>query len=168
MTRLPSICANRATALQEPGKPSRSVKHWWQPKFSTLAAGEPRGGYEFDTGPHNVFVVSAIRHQSKYEPRYDEDGAIGAKWMVGQTIVDEVLQQLYFGHNTFKTTGRETFSNNTGEQICDRNIGKGALPEECLAAITRKGTGIAVRTMYAPTLFHTAGLVTEKRTGSLR
>lgn len=62
---------------------------------------------------------------------------MGAAGKVNQSIVDEVLAGPYFVHDIPKTTGRETFGDSMGEEICDRMIAGGASPEDCVATITR-------------------------------
>lgn len=62
---------------------------------------------------------------------------MGASGTVDQTIVDEFLRGPYFVHDIPKTTGRETFGDTMGEDICQRMIAKGAAPEDCVATITR-------------------------------
>lgn len=62
---------------------------------------------------------------------------MGALRNVDQTVVDEILAGPYFAHDIPKTTGRETFGDSMDEDICDRMIGKGATPEDCVATITR-------------------------------
>lgn len=62
---------------------------------------------------------------------------MGAAGKVDQFMVDEVLAGPYFTHDIPKTTGRETFGDRMGENICDRMLAKGATPEDCIATITR-------------------------------
>jgi 1,6-anhydro-N-acetylmuramate kinase len=56
---------------------------------------------------------------------------------VNQTVVDEILAAPYFKHDIPKTTGRETFGDNTSQEICERMLAEGATPEDCVATITR-------------------------------
>ena len=56
---------------------------------------------------------------------------------VDQGVVDEVLQQSHFVHDIPKTTGRETFSDRTAEDICEKILSKRATPKDCVTTIVR-------------------------------
>jgi 1,6-anhydro-N-acetylmuramate kinase len=94
--------------------------------FSILPKGDVQGCYDFDTGPRDVYIDTAVRYFTNGEKEYDNDGAMGAKGKVNQGIVDEVLAGPYFKHDIPKTTGRETCGDRMAEDVYDKmTAGKG-------------------------------------------
>lgn len=105
--------------------------------ITMLPRGDVHSGYDFDTGPGNVFIDASVRYFTDGKLQFDEDGKMGATGKVDQSIVNEILAGPYFVHDIPKTTGRETFGDRIAEDICDRMIKNGATKEDCIATITR-------------------------------
>lgn len=126
-----SLCATHATknrAVQNIGGIAN---------ITMLPRGDVHNGYDFDTGPGNVFIDAAVRHFTDGKLQYDKDGKMGASGKVNQSVVDEILAGPYFVHDIPKTTGRETFGDRMAEDICDKMLASGATREDCIATITR-------------------------------
>ena len=71
------------------------------------AAATPNQVIAFDTGPANM-VIDACMEQL-FDKRYDRSGAIAAKGMVLDKVVNQVLRDSFFRRKPPKTAGREQF-----------------------------------------------------------
>lgn len=63
----------------------------------------------FDTGPGNVLIDAAVERLSEGKLRYDEGGALAAKYPVSEELLDILLDDPYLRQKPPKTTGREKY-----------------------------------------------------------
>ncbi|KLO81340.1 Uncharacterized protein LW93_8049 [Fusarium fujikuroi] len=93
---------------------------------------------DWDCGPGNMFIDNAMRYFTNGDMEYDRDGEWSAKGIVRQDIVDEFLStNRYCNHVPPKTTGRETFVDNEGQELIDKCLAAGCDTYDTLATITR-------------------------------
>lgn len=93
---------------------------------------------DWDCGPGNMFIDHAMRSLSNGKLEYDKDGKWGAQGAVAQDIVDEFLDNhWYINHTPPKTTGRETFGDNEGQDLIDKCLDAGLSKYDTIATITR-------------------------------
>ncbi|OBS23081.1 hypothetical protein FPOA_03644 [Fusarium poae] len=93
---------------------------------------------DWDCGPGNMFIDNAMRYFTNGEMEYDRDGEWSARGTVCQGIVDKFLNtNKYCNHTPPKTTGRETFGDNEGQELIDECLAAGCDKYDTLATITR-------------------------------
>ncbi|KAH7310842.1 Anhydro-N-acetylmuramic acid kinase [Stachybotrys elegans] len=93
---------------------------------------------DWDCGPGNMFIDNAMRHFTNGEMEYDKDGEWSTKGTVCQEIVDKYLDtNKYCNHIPPKTTGRETFGDNEGQELIEQCLAAGCDKYDTLATITR-------------------------------
>ncbi|KAH6883953.1 hypothetical protein B0T10DRAFT_580097 [Thelonectria olida] len=93
---------------------------------------------DWDCGPGNLFIDNAMRYFTNGEMEYDKDGEWSSRGTVCQDIVDKFLNtNKYCNHVPPKTTGRETFGDNEGQEIIDECLAAGCDKYDTLATITR-------------------------------
>ncbi|KAH7150582.1 hypothetical protein DER46DRAFT_703239 [Fusarium sp. MPI-SDFR-AT-0072] len=93
---------------------------------------------DWDCGPGNMFIDNAMRYFTNGEMEYDRDGEWSAKGTVNQEIVDKFLStNKYCNHAPPKTTGRETFGDNEGQELINECLAAGCDKYDTLATITR-------------------------------
>ncbi|KAM0232272.1 hypothetical protein ACHAP5_010792 [Fusarium lateritium] len=103
---------------------------------------DSEGGVEsmvdWDCGPGNMFIDNAMRYFTDGEMEYDKDGEWSSRGVVRQDIVDRFLStNKYCNHVPPKTTGRETFGDNEGQELIDECLAAGCDKYDTLATITR-------------------------------
>lgn len=85
-----------------------------------------------------MFIDNAMRYFTNGEMEYDKDGEWSSRGNVRQDIVDKFLStNMYCNHVPPKTTGRETFGDNEGQEIIDECLAAGCNKYDTLATITR-------------------------------
>ena len=93
---------------------------------------------DWDCGPGNMFIDNAMRYFTDGKQEYDRDGEWGAQGTVDQSIVDCFLDNnWYVNHAPPKTTGRETFGDNEGQQLVKQCLNKGLSKYDTIATLTR-------------------------------
>ncbi|KIL88466.1 anhydro-n-acetylmuramic acid kinase [Fusarium avenaceum] len=93
---------------------------------------------DWDCGPGNMFIDNAMRYFTNGEMEYDKDGEWSSRGTVCQDIVDNFLNtNKYCNHIPPKTTGRETFGDNEGQELIDQCLAAGCDKYDTLATITR-------------------------------
>ena len=102
-----------------------------------LVRGQDMGeAFAFDTGPGNMLIDDAASRATHGRLAFDRDGAIAARGRIDQALLDELLEHPYYSQHPPKTTGRETFGAQYGEQIWRRAIARGLKPEDVVATLT--------------------------------
>lgn len=73
--------------------------------------------FAFDTGPGNMLIDDAMRRISGGSLAFDRDGAVAARGQIDEELLAAWLQHPYFAQPSPKTTGRELFGTQMGEQL---------------------------------------------------
>ena len=63
----------------------------------------------FDTGPANALIDAAVHHLTNGRLDYDTDGALAARGVVSERLLDRLLDEPYYARPAPKTTGKELF-----------------------------------------------------------
>ena len=90
----------------------------------------------FDTGPGNMLIDDAVVRATNDTQRYDRDGLIAAGGKVNHSFADELLAHPYFSQTPPKTTGRELFGSQFGEQVWSQAQSKGLKHDDLIATLT--------------------------------
>jgi anhydro-N-acetylmuramic acid kinase len=98
------------------------------------ASGE--SAFAFDTGPGNMLIDDAARRLTNGQLTYDKDGALAAQGKVDQTLLESLLADDYFSIQPPKTTGRERFGVQLGEQVWQTANARGLPAPDILATLT--------------------------------
>ena len=94
------------------------------------------GVFAFDTGPGNMLIDDAARRATNGQLTYDKDGVLAVQGKIDKALLKDLLADAYFSASPPKTTGREHFGVQFGEQIW-RDATRGGLPaRDILATLT--------------------------------
>ena len=91
----------------------------------------------FDTGPGNVLIDAAVERLSEGKLRYDEGGALAAKYPVSEELLDILLDDPYLRQKPPKTTGREKYGQTYLRELYRRAGALSLSDGEVLATVTR-------------------------------
>jgi anhydro-N-acetylmuramic acid kinase len=90
----------------------------------------------FDTGPGNMLIDHAAWQLTDGEQSYDVDGRLAAAGTPDERLLDALLAEPYFDLPPPKTTGRELFGAQFGEQILEQAQARGLAPANIVATLT--------------------------------
>lgn len=90
----------------------------------------------FDTGPGNMLIDDAGRRATDGRLNYDEDGRLALQGKVHEPLLAELLAHPYLQQTPPKTTGREVFGRQLGEELWQRAVQMRLAPEDLVATLT--------------------------------
>lgn len=108
------------------------------PARPTLAP-KRRGSLEafaFDTGPGNMLIDDAVRRATNGTRDYDHNGEMAAQGHVSDALFEELMDHPYIAASPPKTTGREMFGAQLGEQVWQRALSMGLTGQDIVATLT--------------------------------
>ncbi len=90
----------------------------------------------FDTGPGNMLIDDAARRATDGRLAFDEDGRLALSGQVHETLLADLLAHPYLQEKPPKTTGREVFGRQMGEELWHKGSQLGLTPEDLVATLT--------------------------------
>jgi anhydro-N-acetylmuramic acid kinase len=90
----------------------------------------------FDTGPGNMIIDYCANRATNGAQQYDRAGLIAAQGKLDQTLLDHLLAHPYLQQQPPKTTGRELFGVQFGQQIWEQGIGAGLSVTDIVRTVT--------------------------------
>jgi anhydro-N-acetylmuramic acid kinase len=90
----------------------------------------------FDTGPGNMLIDDAVQRITAGEQRFDKEGNLASQGKVNTEIRNSWLTHPYYHQPPPKTTGREQFGTQYGEELWLHANHLGVSPVDYLATIT--------------------------------
>jgi anhydro-N-acetylmuramic acid kinase len=88
----------------------------------------------FDTGPGNMLIDAAVRLLRGLD--FDAGGALAADGNADASWLEELLRHPYFKLDPPKSTGRELFGEEVGQQLASEGRGRGLSDVDILATLT--------------------------------
>lgn len=90
----------------------------------------------FDTGPGNALIDVAVSYFTDGQQTYDEDGKLAQQGRIHEVWLDELLQHPYYQRDYPKTTGREMFGTEAGQEMIRLAQERGLTQHEIIATLT--------------------------------
>jgi len=90
----------------------------------------------FDTGPGNVLIDDAARRATDGQWDYDHDGQLARRGGVHEALLAEWMSHPYLMRPPPKTTGREEFGTQFGDQVWRQAKARGLADEDIVATLT--------------------------------
>ena len=128
------------------------------PPTSALPSPHGRGAggevvFAFDTGPGNMLIDEAARLATDGAWNYDHEGSLAGQGQVDDALLDEWLDEPFFGQKPPRTTGREQFGTQRAAEYWSQAVRRGLKPNDVIAtltALTASSIAYAYRT-FLPT-----------------
>jgi anhydro-N-acetylmuramic acid kinase len=92
--------------------------------------------FAFDTGPGNMLIDDAVRRLTNGAQQCDLDGAIAARGQVNSELFEELMDHPFLHAAPPKTTGREQFGAQFGEQVWRTAHSRRLCDEDVVATLT--------------------------------
>ncbi len=109
----------------------------WLPSRNTnLSSRGKQEAFAFDTGPGNMLIDDAVRRATNGTLEYDRDGQMAAQGQVNDFLFEELMDHPYVIASPPKTTGREMFGAQLGEQVWARAQALGLSTNDTVATLT--------------------------------
>ncbi|GEM_PF-152309 len=90
----------------------------------------------FDTGPGNMLIDHAAQRATDGEWNCDHNGQLAARGKVDEKLLAELMSHPYLKRPPPKTTGREVFGAQLGDQIWQQAKAQGLADEDIVATLT--------------------------------
>lgn len=102
----------------------------------TILSKDGQPALAFDTGPGNMIIDYAVQRATDGAQQYDAEGKLAAQGSVNAAFLDDLLAHPYFSLQPPKTTGRELFGDQYGQQVWDKGLAMGMAPADIIATVT--------------------------------
>ena len=109
---------------------------WLPPLQSAPGVASQPEAFAFDTGPGNMLIDDAVRRASAGAHDFDRDGAMAASGQANDELFEELMDHPYLLAKPPKTTGREVFGAQLGEQVWQRGHALGMKAQDIVATLT--------------------------------